>query len=62
MLIQVALSPDIRAGLTKASARRVDVGKSAQLDAFVKQCAAVVSAAPYFLNKSIASATKPRRN
>ena len=48
-------------GLTKATARRLDVAKSAQLDSFVKQCDAVVSAAPYFLNKSIASACARHR-
>ncbi len=42
------------AGLEKATARQVDVMRRAPLDAFVKRCDAVVSAAPYFLNKSIA--------
>ncbi|MBS0632823.1 MAG: saccharopine dehydrogenase NADP-binding domain-containing protein [Verrucomicrobia bacterium] len=44
------------AGLKKASARKIDVTKRAPLDAFVKRCDAIVSAAPYFLNKGIAEA------
>ncbi len=43
-------------GLKKAEARQLDVTKSARLLAFVKQCDAVVSAAPYYLNRGIAEA------
>ena len=43
-------------GLKKASARRLDVKRRPGLAAFVKGCDAVVSAAPYFLNKAIAEA------
>ena len=42
-------------GLKKSKFVQVDVTQTAQLAAFVKDCAAVVSAAPYFLNKAIAS-------
>ena len=43
-------------GLTKTSARRLDVKRRASLEAFVKGCDAVVSAAPYYLNQDIAKA------
>lgn len=45
-----------RAGLKKTKARRLDVKRRAALDAFVRTCDVVVSAAPYFLNQDIASA------
>lgn len=48
------------AGLKKSEAHRVNVQQRAQLDAFVKRCDAVVSAAPYFLNKTIAEACARR--
>ena len=44
------------AGLAKATARRVDVRRGPALDAFVKRCDAIVSAAPYYLNQGIAEA------
>lgn len=44
------------AGLKKSRFRRADVQKRAELDAFVGEVDAVASAAPYFLNKSIAEA------
>ena len=44
------------AGLRKAAVRRVDVHRVAQLDAFVRRSEAIVSAAPYFLNRAIAEA------
>jgi saccharopine dehydrogenase-like NADP-dependent oxidoreductase len=43
-------------GLGKSSAVQIDIRDAAQVDAFVKGCNAVVSAAPYFLNKGIARA------
>jgi len=43
-------------GLKKARFVQVDVKEAAQLAAFVKGVDAIVSAAPYFLNKAIASA------
>ena len=43
-------------GLKKSAARRLDVKRRPALDAFVKRCDAVVSAAPYFLNRGIAEA------
>jgi saccharopine dehydrogenase-like NADP-dependent oxidoreductase len=43
-------------GLSKAGVRRLDVKRRPSLNAFVKQCDAVVSAAPYFLNRYIAQA------
>ena len=43
-------------GLRKATAHRVDVAKRGPLAAFVKKCDAIVSAAPYFLNQTIAEA------
>lgn len=43
-------------GLKKSRFRRADVAKPAQLAAFVKGVDAVASAAPYYLNKSIAEA------
>jgi saccharopine dehydrogenase-like NADP-dependent oxidoreductase len=46
---------DLR-GLKKSRFQQVDVKQAAQLAAFVKGVDAVVSAAPYFLNKAIASA------
>jgi saccharopine dehydrogenase-like NADP-dependent oxidoreductase len=49
------------AGLKKSTARRLDVKRRAGLEAFVKRCEAVVSAAPYFLNKDIASACAAAR-
>ena len=48
-------------GLKKATARRLDVKRRASLAAFVKRCDAVVSAAPYFLNKDIAQACAAAR-
>ena len=54
--------PDLKlAGLKKATARRLDVKRRAGLAAFVKRCDAVVSAAPYFLNKDIAEACAAAR-
>lgn len=44
------------AGLRKAKFAQVDVNRPAPLAAFVKSVDAVVSAAPYFLNKTIAGA------
>lgn len=44
------------AGLRKSKFRQADVTKKPQLDAFVREVDAVVSAAPYFLNKAIAEA------
>jgi saccharopine dehydrogenase-like NADP-dependent oxidoreductase len=44
------------AGLRKAKFRQVDVNAAADLAGFLKGVDAVVSAAPYFLNKAIASA------
>ncbi len=46
---------DLR-GLKKSKLRQVDVTKRAQLAAFVGDVDAIVSAAPYFLNKPIAEA------
>ncbi|MGA8659624.1 MAG: saccharopine dehydrogenase NADP-binding domain-containing protein [Chthoniobacterales bacterium] len=43
-------------GLRKASFRLLDVRSEADLDTFVRDCDAVVSAAPYYLNKTIAAA------
>ena len=43
-------------GLKKSKFVQVDVKQAAQLAAFVRGCEAIVSAAPYFLNKAIASA------
>ncbi len=43
-------------GLTKAKLRQVNVARRAELEVFVRGMDAVVSAAPYFLNKSIAEA------
>jgi saccharopine dehydrogenase-like NADP-dependent oxidoreductase len=43
-------------GLKKARGQRLDVGRGPALAAFVRQCDAVVSAAPYYLNKGIAEA------
>ncbi|MDP3069870.1 MAG: saccharopine dehydrogenase C-terminal domain-containing protein [Opitutaceae bacterium] len=48
-------------GLKKAAATRVDVTRSAALATFVKSCDAVVSAAPYFLNRAIAAACAAAR-
>jgi saccharopine dehydrogenase-like NADP-dependent oxidoreductase len=41
-------------GLTKSTARRVDVKRRSTLTSFVKRCEAIVSAAPYYLNHDIA--------
>ena len=49
------------AGLKKATAKRLDVKRAAQLAAFVRRCDAVVSAAPYFLNRAIAEACAAAR-
>lgn len=46
---------DLR-GLRKTRCRQVDVGDASQLAAFLKEVDVVVSAAPYYLNKGIASA------
>jgi saccharopine dehydrogenase-like NADP-dependent oxidoreductase len=46
---------DLR-GLKKAKFHRVDVTRAPQLAAFIRDADAVVSAAPYFLNKDIARA------
>ena len=43
-------------GLAKAKLRQVNVARRAELEVFVRGMDAVVSAAPYFLNKSIAEA------
>jgi saccharopine dehydrogenase-like NADP-dependent oxidoreductase len=43
-------------GLDKASFRLLDVRSEPDLDTFVRDCDAVVSAAPYYLNKIIAAA------
>ncbi len=48
-------------GLKKASGRRLEVRRKAALESFVRQCDAVVSAAPYYLNRGIASACARRR-
>ncbi|MBL9199908.1 MAG: saccharopine dehydrogenase NADP-binding domain-containing protein [Opitutaceae bacterium] len=48
-------------GLKKASASRLDVKRAAALAAFVRSCDAVVSAAPYFLNRAIAAACATAR-
>jgi saccharopine dehydrogenase-like NADP-dependent oxidoreductase len=42
-------------GLRKTKLRRVDVNEPEQLDAFVEDVDVIVSAAPYYLNKAIAS-------
>ena len=42
-------------GLSKTSFRPLDVMNEPELDGFVRDCDAVVSAAPYYLNKSIAT-------
>ncbi len=43
-------------GLKKSKFRQVDVSKSAPLGAFLKGVDAIVSAAPYYLNKGVAGA------
>lgn len=43
-------------GLKKSKFRQVDVSKAAQLEAFIKGVDAIVSAAPYYLNKGVAGA------
>jgi saccharopine dehydrogenase-like NADP-dependent oxidoreductase len=43
-------------GLTKSRVFRLDVKRSPSLAAFVRRCDAVVSAAPYYLNRDIAQA------
>ncbi len=43
-------------GLSKTRFRTLDVNDGAQMSAFVQGCDAVVSAAPYYLNKTIAEA------
>ena len=40
--------------LRKASTKRLNVQRRAALDAFVKRCDVIVSAAPYYLNRGIA--------
>ena len=42
--------------LRKTSTRRLNVERRAALDAFVKRCDVIVSAAPYYLNRGIAEA------
>ena len=49
------------AGLEKSTAQRLDVKRAPQLAAFVRRCDAVVSAAPYFLNRAIAEACAAAR-
>ena len=49
------------AGLNKTTARRLEVKRRAGLAAFVRRCDAVVSAAPYYLNKDIAEACAAAR-
>ncbi|MEY3774253.1 MAG: Lysine 6-dehydrogenase [Verrucomicrobiota bacterium] len=53
MLADVRSNVDLR-GLKKARFTRVDVTTPAQLEALVRKCDAIVSAAPYYLNKGIA--------
>ena len=55
LLADLRSKVDLR-GLKKAKLRQVDVTQRAQLDAFVRGVDAIVSAAPYFLNKPIAAA------
>jgi len=43
-------------GLKKAKFRQLDVSKAAELAAFIKGVDAIVSAAPYYLNKGVAGA------
>lgn len=57
---------DVRAnlkteGLSKTRSRQVDVKRAAALAAFVKRCDAIVSAAPYFLNRATAEACAAAR-
>jgi saccharopine dehydrogenase-like NADP-dependent oxidoreductase len=48
---------DLKLGvLRKASFKRLNVQRRAALDAFVKRCDVIVSAAPYYLNRGIAEA------
>ncbi|MSU49232.1 MAG: saccharopine dehydrogenase family protein [Opitutus sp.] len=49
------------ANLEKATARQVDVRRPARLAAFIRPCDAVVSAAPYYLNRAIAEACAAAR-
>jgi saccharopine dehydrogenase-like NADP-dependent oxidoreductase len=42
--------------LRKASTKRLNIQRRAALDAFVKRCDVIVSAAPYYLNRGIAEA------
>ena len=44
----------------KSSYKRLDVRRPAQLEAFLRGCDASVSAAPFFLNKTIATACAKR--
>jgi saccharopine dehydrogenase-like NADP-dependent oxidoreductase len=60
------LLADVRAnlkleGLAKTRAYRLDVKRNVSLGAFVRRCDAVVSAAPYFLNRDIAQACADAR-
>src|SRR5262245_45927205 len=48
-------------GLQKTSTRRLNVQRRAALDALVKRCDVIVSAAPYYLNRTIAEACAARR-
>jgi saccharopine dehydrogenase-like NADP-dependent oxidoreductase len=43
-------------GLRKACFRQLDVLESSELENFVRDCDAIVSAAPYYLNKTVARA------
>jgi saccharopine dehydrogenase-like NADP-dependent oxidoreductase len=43
-------------GLRKAKLARVEAGRPGQLGGFARSCDAIVSAAPYYLNKAIAEA------
>jgi saccharopine dehydrogenase-like NADP-dependent oxidoreductase len=54
-LADIRASIDLK-GLRKSKFVQVDIKVTAQRAAFVKDCDAVVSAAPYFLNQAIASA------
>jgi len=47
--------------LRKTTAMRLNVHRRAALGAFVKRCDAIVSAAPYYLNRDIATACAERR-
>ncbi len=60
LLADVRLNLKLR-GLKKSKAQKLDVKRTAALARFVARCDAVVSAAPYFLNKDIASACAAAR-